>query len=345
VEEESSSAIALQPELDAPRYGLVGVGGTDLGTRHDHNEDRWAVQQLADRGALLIVCDGMGGMGRGDLASSFALTRLVEVLGRGHEPPLQAAATAIRQVDRELVPALGDDGSGRQPGSTAAVVQVSQGVAHVSWVGDSSVMLVREGKVVAHTRPHRLVQDLIDQGVMTPEEARKSPMARFLARSLGGRAPTDAAVEPSSLVWRLAPNDAIVVCSDGLTDMLRHQEIADIVSRGGREETAVQALIQEALARKADDNVTVIVARCVHASVVGEEELLGPVWDLSTLPPEEDAPDDEADLPAAVPAAAPGPPAMRSPQRNPMVMFAVGLLGFSLVALAASALGAWFYLP
>ncbi len=341
VHEDSSSAIAYSPELEASRFGLVGAGATHLGTRHEHNEDRFAVQRASGGGALLVVCDGMGGMGRGDQASSLALTRLVEILGRGHDAPKEAAAAAVRQVDRELVATLGDDGSGRRPGTTCAVVQVDRGRAYVTWVGDSAVLWIRDRKVLAATRPHRLVQDLVDQGAMSADEARTSPMARFLSRSLGGRPAEEPTVEPDALrTWRLRPGDAIVVCSDGLTDTLRPQDIAAIVAGGGTEEQTAQALIREALARKVDDNVTVIVARCVHAAVVAEEELLAPAWDLVPETTDEEGPDFEADLPARPAPVAAGPAAEvgRSSGLSPLLVAGIALafggVGLGLLAIA-----------
>lgn len=296
MEDESSSVILAPAELPAPRYAIRASASSDVGLRHELNEDRFAVADTPG-GALLVVCDGMGGMGRGDQASQLALSRLLEALSLRHAHPLDAVTEAIHAVDRELVSSFTEDGSGKQPGTTCAVVQVECGVAYVSWVGDSSVLLIRDGAVAERTRPHRVVQDLIDAGAMTAEEARTSPMARFLARSLGGRSPQEPVVEPSMLrPWRLVAGDAIVVCSDGLTDFVAPEEIASIVSGAATEDEAVQALIAEALARGVDDNVTAIVARCVHASGTGEADFLGPAWEHRADEPEEEEPDFHSDI-------------------------------------------------
>lgn len=281
MEDESSSVIVTPPELATPRYGLRAASTTHLGLRHEVNEDSHAVARTSNGGALFLVCDGMGGMGRGDQASKLALERLKDWLCKGQEHPLDAASAAIHQVDRELARALDPDANGKRPGTTCAVVHVEGGVAYVTWVGDSSVFLLRDGAVVAKTRPHRVVQDLIDAGAMSFEEARTSPMRRFLARSLGGRDADEPVVEPSMLrPWRLVAGDTIVVCSDGLSDFLTPDEIAAIALRHDDEAAACEALVAKALEREVDDNVSVIVARCVDAAADDDDAgYIAPAWD------------------------------------------------------------------
>lgn len=233
--------------------------GTHIGLVHHTNEDSFTTFHTEDGGTALVVCDGMGGMGRGDEASRIAVDvierHLVE--GRGFPPDrmrssLMAADVSIR---KELaVP-------GNTPGATAVVVHVENALAHVCWAGDSRAYLVRKGAVLARTRDHKLVNELVDAGELTEQEARKSTLAHVVSKALGGRGPSEPTIQPDVLdhPWKLKTDDTLVLCSDGLCDLVEDHELPGLIE-GLSPEAAVERLTHTALDRGGHDNITIIVA-------------------------------------------------------------------------------------
>ncbi len=235
-------------------------GATDRGLVHDKNEDSWAIVDTDEGGRLLVVCDGMGGMGRGDEASQLAVEVLTaEMLSSSHMPP-ESLRSALRVADVRVRDALCNEMTGL-PGSTAVLVYVMDGAAHVAWVGDSRAYLLRGGKLIERTRDHKLVEELLDAGQITPEEAKHSTLAHVVTRALGGRGPDDPAVRPSTLdqPWRLDHGDRILLCSDGVCDLVTDDEIAGFID-DVEPATATDRLVQVSLERGGHDNITAIVA-------------------------------------------------------------------------------------
>lgn len=230
------------------------------GLVHTTNEDSFAVESMADNGVLLLVCDGMGGMGQGDVASRLAVDHIVEYLSDRHDDPQQRLRDCIIHADRAVREALCNQGQGL-PGSTAVMAYVLDGMAHVAWVGDSRAYWIRDGLVIGRTRDHKLIDEFIEHGDMTEEEAKNSPMAHVITRALGGKSTREPAVRPSTLHgWALQFNDILVLCSDGVCDLLSDQEVADLALSPELED-ATAKIVQLSLDRGGHDNITVVCAR------------------------------------------------------------------------------------
>jgi protein phosphatase len=234
-------------------------GATHPGNVHPKNEDSHAIVPQPDGSTLLVVCDGMGGMGRGDQASQMA----IDVIRRTYEltpgDVEMRIRTAIATADVKIREALCSTGQG-WAGSTAAIAVVRHGRAHVAWVGDSRVYLLRDGAVVERTRDHKLVQELVDSGQLTAEEAKRSSLSSVITRALGGRPPSAPPVAMSALEtpWTLEVKDRILLCSDGLTDLVTDAELPSILA-GPDLDQACDALVQTALSRGGHDNITVVL--------------------------------------------------------------------------------------
>jgi serine/threonine protein phosphatase PrpC len=245
-----TAALALtSPELYAVTHpGLV----------HHTNEDSWAVLDAADGSLLLMICDGMGGMGHGDEASQLAIRSLLSQLSAGGDNPGAAMLGTLTRIDVQLREALCGGGKGL-PGTTAVLVWVRDGWAQVGWVGDSRAYWIREKVVIERTRDHKLVEELIAAGQLTEAEAKNSMLAHVVTRAIGGRAPDEPAVE-GSLVgpWPLEPGDRVVLCSDGVCDLLSDDEIAAAVATASPTEGG-DALVRIAIDRGGHDNITAIV--------------------------------------------------------------------------------------
>lgn len=229
------------------------------GLVHFPNEDAWAQLPTEDGGLLLAVCDGMGGMGRGDQASHMAVQELTQRLGTGSGFPPDRMHAALQATDLALRQTL-CTGTRDQPGSTAVLVYLLEGLAHVCWVGDSRAYHLRDGAVLERTRDHKLVEELRALGELTEEEARTSNFSNIITRALGGRPPSEPPVEPENLdhPWRLEPGDRLLLCSDGLCDLVTDEELPFFME-GFDPETAAEALVQAALSRGGHDNITVVL--------------------------------------------------------------------------------------
>ena len=146
---------------------------THVGLVHQRNEDSLAIEEGEDGGLMLLVCDGMGGMGRGDIASALAVKEITQRMITGDGFPQDRIRRAIRQTDRIVRDELCSSGDGL-PGATAVLVYLLDGQAHVGWVGDSRAYLVRGRRVLERTRDHKLVEELIEAGQLTSDQAKDS---------------------------------------------------------------------------------------------------------------------------------------------------------------------------
>lgn len=232
---------------------------THPGLHHPKNEDAHSVLPTAEGGLLLVVCDGMGGMGRGDEASRLAIDVLSAEMSRSEGLPPDRMHHALRHADQHIRETLCL--SGEQPGSTAVMVYVHDGLAHVAWVGDSRAYLIRNGRVVYRTRDHKLVEEMIEAGQLTPEEAKESVLAHVVTRALGGRSPEESPVTPASLghPWKLRNGDRIVLCSDGVSDLLEDDDVCGLVDQVTPADASAR-LVDASLMRGGHDNITCIVA-------------------------------------------------------------------------------------
>jgi protein phosphatase len=225
----------------------------------DHRETRF--------GHLVIVCDGMGGHADGREAASLALTTILAVFDRTatDTPSGEVLRRAIEEANARVhaMPAL--EMAGGRPGSTVVALLVHARGAEVAHVGDSRAYLVHQGQVVPLTRDHSVVQQMVDIGVLTPEQAFHHPDANRITRALGMHPSVEVEVRPQAVLYVVG--DAFVLCSDGLSDLVDDTEIRDVVSL----ETASQAvgkLVDLANARGGHDNITVAILR-VRESVSG----------------------------------------------------------------------------
>jgi hypothetical protein len=193
-------------------------------------------------------------------------------MSRVEVAPPDRMRNSLRLADQRIRDALCL--AGEQPGSTAVMVYVLEGLAHVAWVGDSRAYLIRNGQVVYRTRDHKLVEEMVEAGQLTPDEARESAFAHVVTRALGGRSPEDAPVHPATLgyPWKLRFGDRIVLCSDGISDLLEDDDVCGLVDQANPADASAR-LVDAALMRGGHDNITCIVA----------------VWDGPGAPEEESA--------------------------------------------------------
>ncbi|MCZ7534291.1 MAG: Stp1/IreP family PP2C-type Ser/Thr phosphatase [Acidimicrobiia bacterium] len=231
----------------------VWASGTDTGKVREHNEDALypAESGSSDNTILLMVADGMGGAVAGEIASRIAVEAASE----------QPTDATIEPSDRVLagnsavILATEEDRSLAGMGTTMTLVRLDpDGVAAFAHVGDSRAYLLHDGELTQLTDDHSLVGELVTLGRISKEEARHHPHRHLVTRVLGlGPIPID------TFEINLEPGDRILLCSDGLTDMVSDIMIEEILSAGEGVEPTAWALIEQANAAGGVDNTTVVV--------------------------------------------------------------------------------------
>jgi protein phosphatase len=258
---------------------LVVGAATDVGRVRDHNEDGYLVDGDL---RLVAVADGMGGHLGGEVASATALETLHSRYTEGHD--LRDAVVAAN--DAVIERATGDDDvRGMGTTLTAAVLADDGETLVFGHVGDSRAYLLREGEIRRITTDHSLVEELIQAGELTEEDAERDPRRSMITRAIGLEPDVEVDLYPLALQL----GDRLILCSDGLTDMLREEQIAATAAAEPDPDRAAQELVDGANAAGGVDNITVIVVDVVD---VHDDEV------LEAVPVDEDDAADSGDAPA-----------------------------------------------
>jgi PPM family protein phosphatase len=234
---------------------LEAAARTETGPVRRNNEDA-----VFAGPRLVAVADGVGGAAAGEVASRLAIDAVAHLAGRRLQGPLEAAlADAVAEANDTIgfVAACRPLTAGMSTTLTTVALGDDGGYALAS-VGDSRAYLLRDGALTRLTRDDSLVQELIDRGEVSPAEARSHPQRSLVLQTLDGR--PRAADRPATLEARAG--DRLLLCSDGLTDMVDDEAIAGALREPSREACA-ERLVALALAAGARDNVSVVVADAV----------------------------------------------------------------------------------
>jgi len=212
--------------------------------------------KLGQRGALLTLSDGMGGHAAGEVASSTVISSVRATLqGDGAAPAEQRLEAAVRRANADVIEAAQVKGR-HGMGATLTAVLVDHTTAYVAEVGDSRAYLLRTGQLKQLTRDQSLVQMLVDQGLMQPEEAENSPRKNILLQAMGSVEEIHAAIGQVAL----RRGDCLLICSDGISNAVAHAELLDILTTNGPWR-ACERLVQLANERGGEDNLTAVVAQ------------------------------------------------------------------------------------
>jgi len=221
---------------------------TDVGRGRPENEDSILVDEA---GGLYAVADGMGGHRAGEVASATAIETL-QAAYRGGRP----LDEAIEEANAAVFSKGADDPALRGMGTTlTAVTLVDRRTALLGHVGDSRAYLLRDGAVTQVTEDHSLVEQLVREGRLSPEEAQSHPQRAIITRALG----VDAQVEVDTYRIDLKAGDRLLICSDGLTNMLSDDTIAATLRRHPDPQQAADTLVDMANQAGGDDNITVVI--------------------------------------------------------------------------------------
>jgi serine/threonine protein phosphatase PrpC len=227
---------------------------TNVGLKRKINED--SILAETDRG-LWVVADGMGGHEAGEIASNMVTDALRCLPDVSDLDELAASAVdALRQVNRELIALARSESRDQTIGTTVVGVAIANGSYRCFWMGDSRAYLLRDGEIARLSHDHSLVQNLVDAGMLKPEEAETHANANLITRAVG----VADTVEVDVVSGETRPGDLFLLASDGLTRVVPDEELAAELQRGSLEEVA-DRLIDTVLERGAPDNVSLIIVR------------------------------------------------------------------------------------
>ncbi|MCU7936481.1 MAG: protein phosphatase 2C domain-containing protein [Candidatus Thiodiazotropha sp. (ex Dulcina madagascariensis)] len=242
----------------------VSAHRTDKGKVRSINED--ACLDRADLG-IWVVADGMGGHAAGDLASGMIVRELKSTIpGESLGHLAGDVEQRLQQVNQQLQLESQKRG-GEIIGSTVVTLLAYQGYCIYQWAGDSRIYLYRRGTLKQLSRDHSQVEELIEQGIVTSDQAEQSPIANYITRAVGA----GEALELDAEIFEPCNGDLFLLCSDGLNKEVTDAEIAEILGRYNFQE-AIQQLITLTLDRGARDNVTLILVQARSTSVAAPAE-------------------------------------------------------------------------
>jgi protein phosphatase len=244
------------------------------------NEDNFTVDTSGTRG-IFIVADGMGGHAAGEVASEMAVQivqrELSTVRDLDSDDVVQLVASALKLANRAIHERTLTEVDKQGMGTTASVLLLAGARYLIGQVGDSRVYLLRESSFSQLTKDHSYVQEQVDAGYLTPEQARYHPYSNVITRCVG--AGSD--VEPDIYRGEVKPGDTFLVASDGLTGMVDDRRLAQLLSSRAEPERKVHALIAEANGRGGLDNITAIIVQVIETGADSEDvnrtQEMGPV--------------------------------------------------------------------
>ena len=248
---------------------VVCAAKTDVGLIRSGNEDNYLM--IPERG-IFVVADGMGGHAAGEVASEMAVQLISRDLGSLKGLTVDDAATRMTQAIKTANAAIFErtisESDKRGMGTTTSVLVLHGANRYlIGQVGDSRIYMLRDNRFHQLTKDHSYVQEQVDLGYLTPEQARTHPYANVITRCVGASAD----VMPDIFSGTVRPGDVFLLASDGLTGMVEDDALADILQAQGNPEKWVDKLVAEANRRGGLDNITCIIAHVDEIDTVATE--------------------------------------------------------------------------
>ena len=251
-------------------------GKSDIGNVRKVNEDSFGIMQIADNAMLAVVCDGMGGLDLGDVASKLALESFCNVVSRLCDSHIENGRLTLSDREADLILFNAVTIANNKVISKQEEVEISEGMGttliaalivddgrKISWanIGDSRLYTVDDRDILQVSKDHSYVQYMIDQGKMTLEEAKKSKKKNLITRAIGIDATCDPDVDTFPLSSDEVAKTKLLLCSDGFSGSVSEEECSRIALDGSLSvEEKVDKLIDLAKKNNGSDNITLIMA-------------------------------------------------------------------------------------
>ncbi len=236
---------------------------TDRGMLRENNEDNCYSGEIGGY-TLLVVADGMGGHRGGETASRKAIETVVAGLEDALTPKMLPGqimlllSEVLENANREIIAISKEAPELVGMGTTCDICLIAKNTAYIAHIGDSRIYKLssKKGSLTRLTKDHSLVEYMIETGTITEEEALNHPQKNIILRALGTSPETDADVSYE----KLSPGDILLMCSDGLTNMLTEEDICKIISSDNTPEEKAKELVRRANETGGTDNITVVIA-------------------------------------------------------------------------------------
>lgn len=238
---------------------------THMGNVRENNEDAYYLD--TEHGRLFAIADGMGGHNAGEVASQMAIDTMVNVFKSGETHALdtiKAIRETFEAASAEIDAKAKENNQFEGMGTTLTLAYWDTHILYVGHIGDSRAYLVDNSGIRPITRDHTLVSELLRSGTITESEARNHPQRNVIMKALG----SDCKAVPDILEVEIEEPSVLVLCSDGLSDLIEDGEIAHQIQEKSSLQEALSALKDLALARGGHDNITVVAV-----SLNGHEEV------------------------------------------------------------------------
>lgn len=233
---------------------LRSAGRSDVGLKREANEDFFAIDQEM---GLFVVADGLGGHVAGRVASELAVERFLALL-RAPDPvrDFDRLRSACASAHEAILERASADPALQGMGTTLAALWFDAGRVALVHVGDSRIYVFRDRKLHGLTFDHSLVNEMVFRGALTQSQARTHPYRHVITRALG----VGDAIEPDTAELRALPGDLYLLCSDGITGQIDHEDLGQVLLAGGSDlEATAQRLIDIANESGGDDNATAVL--------------------------------------------------------------------------------------
>lgn len=235
------------------------VAKTDIGLVRTSNQDSYAAGELPGSVAWAVVCDGMGGAAGGNYASSMAVKIISERISSSYRQGMSEISiknmltSAILAANISVYEKGQADSDLTGMGTTVVVAIIADESVYIAHVGDSRAYILSDGKLNQLTKDHSFVQEMVDSGKLTPDEAKDDPRKNYITRALG----VNDDVRVDFCQEFLSGDEILILCTDGLTNYVKSEEIYEITNDGNFYEYA-ERLVNRANNNGGGDNVTVV---------------------------------------------------------------------------------------
>ena len=237
---------------------------TDIGRVRKVNQDAVKTEVISDNLAWSVVCDGMGGQAGGDIASNIAVIMISKFLSdnlselKTSDEIKSVIYEAVSSANQAIYLKSEKDKNLKSMGTTVIVCVVSMNKLYVAHMGDSRAYLISDDEITQLTTDHSMVQEMLDNGKLTIEEARNHPQKNIITRALGVN--PEIKLEYNTL--DIQKGNIILSCTDGLTNTVEEQDIYNICKKCNNKEEAVGKLISKGNKNGGNDNITVSLICC-----------------------------------------------------------------------------------
>ena len=255
-----------------PEWAVESSQLSDVGQKRQHNEDYvgfYEPRQISDleaHGRLYIIADGVGGAAAGEIASEYAVKKIIYTYYQiADDDPDDGLTQAIEEANADIFAQNLSRPDHREMATTVVAAVIRGNELIVANVGDSRAYVVRGETIEQITEDHSLMAEMISDGVITAKDAETHPYRNVILRSVGAYE----TIQVDLFSRQLAPDDILILCSDGLTRLVSNDELADI-ARAHPPAEAARQLVALANERGGDDNISVSITHVSHNRIQGE---------------------------------------------------------------------------